>query len=248
MTLNVVCIKWGSKYPPEYVNHLGRAIRRFLSIPHRFVCLTDDRNGIDDDLETKPLVDELPGWWNKIAVFKSSVHDLRGTLLYLDLDMVIIRNIDELATCGGQFVAMPTFRRAGEFASALMRFEIGHYQRVWDLFEPRAHDVIRAIQGDQNWVNACCTTTREHESTRKVRELWPEVTPAGCLIDPLPRSWFADYKGELQDWPHRLSGDAKVIVFHGRPMVHEVEWVARLWRGEARVPDVEQDLEGFATA
>ncbi len=241
MTLNVVCIKWGKKYPPEYVNHLGRAIRRCLTVPHRFVCLTDDRGGIDDDIETKPFVEDLPGWWNKIALFKSSIHDLQGTLLYLDLDMVIVRNINELSTYDGQFVAMPTFRRAGEFASALMRFEIGRYQRVWDLFEPRAQDVMRAIQGDQNWINACCTTTREHEYTRKVRELWPEVTPERCLIDPLPRPWFPDFKGELQDGPHRLSDVSKVIVFHGKPMVHEVDWVARIWRGEAHVPDEQRD-------
>jgi hypothetical protein len=248
MTLNVVCIKWGTKYPPEYVNHLGRSIRRCLTIPHRFVCLTDDRGGIDHDIETKPLVEDLPGWWNKIALFKSSIHDLRGTLLYLDLDMVIVRDLDELATYHGEFLAVPTFRREGEFASALMRFEIGHCQRVWDLFKPRAHDVMRAIQGDQNWINACCTTIREHESTQKVRDLWPEVTPQSCLIDPLPRLWFPDFKGELQDGPHRLADVAKVIVFHGKPMVHEVEWVARLWRGEAHVADFGHDLKGLATA
>jgi hypothetical protein len=247
MTVNVVCIKWGTKYPADYVNHLARGVRRFLTIQHRFVCLTDDRAGIDLDIETKPLIDGLPGWWNKVALFKSRVHDLRGTLLYLDLDMVIIRNIDQVLPYPGQFVAFPTLRRAGEFASALLRFEIGSQQRVWDLFEPRAERVMREIYGDQNWINACCTTTNRHEYTRRVRELWPEVTPACRLIDPLPRAWFPDFKGELQDRPRQLSGDAKVIVFHGEPMVHEVEWVARLWRGEAHVANVKQTPEDFPT-
>jgi hypothetical protein len=238
MTLNVVCIKWGTKYSPDYVNHLGRGSRRFLRIPHRFVCLTDDRTGIDDDFETLPFVDDLPGWWNKIALFKSSVHDLRGTILYIDLDMVIIRNIDALATCQGDFVAMETFWRPGEFASALMRFEIGRFQRVWDMFVPRAVDVMREIYGDQNWINACCATNSDRVYTHKVGELWPEVTPDHCMIEPLPRSWFPDYKGELTEGPDRLSSAAKVIVFHGRPMVHEVDWVARLWRGESCVSDL----------
>jgi hypothetical protein len=238
MSLIVVCIKWGTKYPPEYVNHLARSVRRCLAIPHRFVCLTDNPRGIDHDIETTPFTEELPGWWNKIALFKPRIHDLQGTLLYLDLDLVIIRNIDGVASYPGRFVAVPTFRRAGEFASACMRFEIGCHQRVWDLFEPRADHVIKEIYGDQNWINACCTTTRGHEYTQRVRDLWPEVTPEECLIDPLPRPWFPDFRGELQDRPDRLSDDAKVIVFHGRPMVHEVDWVAGLWRGEARVPAV----------
>ena len=238
MTLNVVCIKWGTKYPPEYVNHLAHAVRRHLELPHRFVCLTDDRRGIDAEIETKPLVEDLPGWWNKVALFKPDLHDLRGTLLYLDLDMVVIRNIDELFNHPGAFTAFPTLRRQGEFASALLRFEIGAQRRVWELFEPRAESVMREIFGDQNWINACCTVTNHHDYTRKVSELWPEVTPAGCLIDPLPRTWFPDFKGELQDRPQQLSDDAKVIVFHGKPMVHEVEWVARLWRGECHVDDI----------
>jgi hypothetical protein len=248
MTVNVLCIKWGTKYRSEYVNHLARGVRRFLTVPHRFVCLTDDPVGIDDDIETKPLVEKLPGWWNKVALFKSQVHDLRGTLLFLDLDMVIIRNIDELLSYPGKFVAFPTFRNEGEFASALLRFEIGRQNRVWDMFEPRAEGVIQEIYGDQNWINACCTVTNCHEYTRRVRELWPEVTPGGCLIDPLPRSWFPDFKGELQDRPQQLSDDAKVIVFHGRPMVHEVEWVARLWSGEDLLNDVGPGVEGIPRA
>jgi hypothetical protein len=244
--LNVVCIKSGEKYSPEYVNHLARAVRRYLLVPHRFVCLTDDPQGVDDDVEMMPLVEDLPGWWNKIALFKSTIHDLQGTLLYFDLDMVIIRSINGFATYEGQLVAMPTFRRAGEYGSALMRFEIGQHQRVWDLFVPRARDVIREVQGDQNWINACCTTTSEHESTRKVRQLWPDVTPERSVIAPYPRSWLPDFKGELQNGLSRLGSDAKVIVFHGRPMVHEVEWVARLWRGEAQVSEGGDALERFA--
>jgi hypothetical protein len=248
MTVNVVCIKWGTKYPAEYVNHLARAVRSHLTIPHRFLCLTDNPRGIDHTVETMPFVEDLPGWWNKIALFQSRIHDLQGTLLYIDLDMVIIRKIDDVLNHPGQFVAVPTFRREGEFATALMRFEIGRYRRVWELFEPRAQDVMNAIYGDQNWINACCTVTRDHVYTTIVRDLWPEVTPQECLMEPLPRSWFPDFRGELQERRHRLSDDAKVIVFHGKPMVHEVAWVARLWRGEARVHQYGKSRENGSSA
>jgi hypothetical protein len=231
MNTSVVCIKWGTKYPAEYVNRLARSVRRCLTIPHRFVCLTDDPRGIDSEVETKPFTEDLPGWWNKVALFKSRIHDLTGTLLYLDLDMVVIRNIDAIFRYPGEFVAVPTFRRAGEFGSALMRFEIGSHQRVWELFQCRAERVMVEIYGDQNWINACCTRTKGHEYTDRVRALWPEVTPERDVLEPLPVHWFPDYKGGLSEGPQRLLDDARIIVFHGRPMVHEVEWVARLWRG-----------------
>jgi hypothetical protein len=242
-TLNVVCVKWGTKYPSEYVNNMAKAMRRHLTIPHRFVCLTDDPSGIDEKVETKPFTDDLPGWWNKVALFQPRIHDLEGTLLYLDLDMVVIRNIDVLASHPGDFLAIPTARAEGEFASTLMRFPIGRYPRVWELFIPRARQVMSEIYGDQNWINACCSATSGHEYTQKVRDLWPEVSPPGFLIEPISRSWFPHYKAELQGGPELVSAAAKVIVFHGKPMIHEVEWVARLWRGEVEVPNAHEGDE-----
>jgi hypothetical protein len=232
MSLNVVCIKWGTKYPPEYVNHLARAVRRHLTLPHRFVCLTDDPRGIDADVETKPLAEELPGWWNKLALFQPRVHDLEGTLLFIDLDMVVVGNLDGLALHPGRFLAVPTRRGDGEFSSALLRFEVGRHRQIWDLFVPRAEQVMGEVYGDQNWINACCIEKLAHEYTQRVRDLWPEVTTARDLIEALPRPWFPDFKTDLRDAPDHLSAEAKIIVFRGQPMVHEVGWVARLWRGE----------------
>ena len=40
--LAVVCVKWGTKYGMDYLNNLYAAVRRNLSIPHKFYCLTDD--------------------------------------------------------------------------------------------------------------------------------------------------------------------------------------------------------------
>ncbi len=53
--VNIICIKWGTKYGPDYVNKLRSMVQRHLKRPHRFVCLTDDTNGIDPSIETKPI-------------------------------------------------------------------------------------------------------------------------------------------------------------------------------------------------
>ena len=59
--LTVVCVKWGSKYGAEYVNRLAAGVQRNLTLKHRIVCFTDDREGIDEgiDIATLPLVDDL---------------------------------------------------------------------------------------------------------------------------------------------------------------------------------------------
>ncbi len=39
----VLCMKWGRRYGSNYVNTLYSMVQRNLTVPHRFICLTDDR-------------------------------------------------------------------------------------------------------------------------------------------------------------------------------------------------------------
>ena len=58
--VNIICMKWGTRYPSRYVNILFRSIGRHLSRPFRFVCLTDDTAGLVEGIETLPFP-ENPG-------------------------------------------------------------------------------------------------------------------------------------------------------------------------------------------
>ncbi len=43
---HILCMKWGTKYGPEYVNRLYAMVRRHLQGDFNFVCLTDNAQGI----------------------------------------------------------------------------------------------------------------------------------------------------------------------------------------------------------
>ena len=47
----IVCMKWGPKYPAEYANKLYGMVRRNIQGPIRFVCLTDDPTGGRSEVE-----------------------------------------------------------------------------------------------------------------------------------------------------------------------------------------------------
>ena len=47
----VICMKWGTKYGPEYVNRLYGMVSRHLHGAFRFVCFTDDTTGIRPEVE-----------------------------------------------------------------------------------------------------------------------------------------------------------------------------------------------------
>ena len=43
--VNVLCMKWGNKYPADYVNRLYSMVARNMQRPFRFICLTEDSVG-----------------------------------------------------------------------------------------------------------------------------------------------------------------------------------------------------------
>ena len=58
----VLCMKWGDKYGPEYVNRLYAMVARHLRGPFRFVCLTDSGKGVRPEVELAKCVDCLLCW------------------------------------------------------------------------------------------------------------------------------------------------------------------------------------------
>ena len=51
----ILCMKWGTKYGPEYVNRLYGMVRRHLKGDFRFVCLTDRSEGIRAEVQCLPI-------------------------------------------------------------------------------------------------------------------------------------------------------------------------------------------------
>ena len=77
--IDIVCFKWGPKFGPEYVNNLYNAIQRHVTVPHRFICYTDDPTGVE--CETREFLVDLPVWWYIILVGQQDcrLHTLCGT-------------------------------------------------------------------------------------------------------------------------------------------------------------------------
>ena len=55
MTVNILTLKWGAKYGPEYVNRLYSGVRRRLGLDFRFLCFTDDRRALRPEIEAHPI-------------------------------------------------------------------------------------------------------------------------------------------------------------------------------------------------
>lgn len=229
----VVCLKYGDKYSADYVNKLYNMVKRNLTIDYEFVCFTEDSNGIDDNIRIEPLPSyALSGWWFKPYFFDPNL-PLKGTILFLDLDMIIFRNIDNLFTHDpNQFYIIRDFNRYAikdysKFNSSVFRINTGQHSEVWRNFITNADSIMKRYHGDQDWIRVCVTQNFNY---------WPD-------------EWIQSYKWEMRGKPafdkkprgkrdFAINGDpiikdeTAIAVFHGDPNPHNCKdkWVIDNWQ------------------
>ena len=227
----VVCLKWGDKYSPDYVNKLYNMVQRYLKLDHEFICFTDNTTGINPEIRTERLP-ELPvqGWWYK-PYFLSNELPIKGTLLFLDLDVVIFRNIDNLFTYyPGRFCIIRDFNRSirsnwDRMNSSVFRVEIGTYDTQWQDFKKQTRSHLVKNRGDQDWMH------------RQIRDhiFWPD-------------EWIQSYKWEMRNRASLklvngkrnfsdnespvVKATTSIAVFHGDPNPADCtdSWVKANWK------------------
>lgn len=208
---NIICMKWGAKYGPEYVNKLHSMVSRHLSLPHRFVCFTDDRTGIVPGVECLPLPEmNLPPGkergWRKLSTFVNPLFDLTGPTLFLDVDIVVTGSLDGFFEHAGKFLIIHDWARPWRVTgnSSVYRFEASAHPEILDNFLENIDRVKREVRNEQEYL------------TREVHRMgylgyWPSdwcVSFKKSCIPPFPINLFKE---------PALPAGARVVVFHGSP-------------------------------
>jgi hypothetical protein len=178
--LTIACVLSGpdAKHPRtytrEHVFRLKCMVGQHLKQPHRFVCVDDS---------------PLEGWWAKINLFEPG--RFQGRVLYLDLDVTVTGDLDDLADHEGAFCIMRDPNIQLSFNSSVMAWDAGAADHLYLDFIPD-HHIPQLRRGDQQWIT----------------EQKPEA-------HTFPRDWLVSYKRALRnnDWPD----DMRVCVYHGRP-------------------------------
>ncbi len=239
-TANVVCMKWGMRYGPDYVNRLHGMVRRHLHMPFRFVCFTDDPSGVDSAVECQPIPPiEIPEYyqvspWRKLTLFTRDLGGLTGKTLFLDLDVVITDSIDPLLQFSEK-MCMPenwTQCGAGIGNSSVLVFTINAFNFVLDRYNATKETLFREYPNEQSFLS---------------RTVGPE------RLAFFPKDWIVSFKGHcLPPGPlcwlqtPRLPPGARIVAFHGNPKppdavagrypgkwymhVKPTPWVAEHWR------------------
>ena len=96
--MNIYTVKWGSKYSAKHVNKIYEACQESISQDFHFYCLTENPKGLNDWITVLPFPkgNKLEKWWNKMYLFDDNVVRQKGENLFLDLDVIIQKNIDDI--------------------------------------------------------------------------------------------------------------------------------------------------------
>ena len=157
----VLCMKWGTKYGPEYVNRLYAMVRRHLRGDFRFVCLTDRADGIRAEVQCLPIPSLAlpPGiperGWTKLTTFEADLHGLQGTALFLDLDVVIVADITPFFEQPGEFLIIHDWKRPWRITgnSSVYRFKLGAHADVLAEFLARQEEVRATLRNEQAFLS-----------------------------------------------------------------------------------------------
>ena len=133
--LTVVTVyKSGPYWWPDFVYRLRDAVQRHLSIPYRFVCISD----IELRCDTMPLLymPEMDNktfavWW-KMQLWRPEL-DFTGPTLFIDLDTLIVDDFaDVIEQCRGHafLMAWDPWKGPAVSCSALMYWE-GDHSDLW---------------------------------------------------------------------------------------------------------------------
>lgn len=230
--VNIICMKWGTLYGPEYVNRLYAMVRRNLTRPFRFMCFTDDPSGLDDGIEHAPIpemrvdppYENLP--WRKLALYAPKLADLEGTALFMDLDVVVTGSLDDFFDPPGEYCIIHNWTHPDRIVgnSSVFRFEVGALTELLDVYHEKP---------TQYWVDKhrIEQTYLSHQLGRERLTYWPAEWCVSFKKHCLPGGPF----GLLNRFvPSKIPDGARVVVFHGNPNPDEAlegRWPGRWYKG-----------------
>lgn len=209
------------KYTDEHVLIHKAMFERHLTIPHRYVCVTDEPV---EGVECIPLWDKckfLGGCYNRLYIFSEDMRELFGErFACVDLDCVIVNNVNSIFSRKEDFL-MNSYKPIPNkqppdpdqyYNGSLIMMDCGARKEVWESFDyEKSPEMTKnnpnTIGSDQAWIRHCLG---------KKEKLLTE-------IDGIYEA--RQIKGSLPD-------NAKIIFFSGNrdPSEKRYSWISKYYR------------------
>ena len=220
---------WGNKYPIEYVKRLYAGVRRHLSLPHRFLVVTDTPGrflgtGIISTPIWDPQLTKVKGCTVRLRMFdpawQITADALPGSkIVSLDIDLIVTGQLDPLFQREETFTILQGVNSANPcpFNGSIFMFKAGTHSDVWYDYSVEANKLVPYYEfpDDQGWLHYKC---------------------------PVAGAWGSSdgvYAFQKRGWTtgDDLPANARIVAFPGSRdpgKVAHLDWVRNNWRIDDR--------------
>lgn len=236
--IDFVTFKWKpkqwyrSKFTGQHVNNLAAMIRRDYQKPHRFSCITDDAEGIDqNNVRVIPLWKDCsdipsaygghnPSCYRRLKLFAPEMKELIGErIASMDLDIVTCGDLSPIFDRPEDLVLIKsaTTSQRYRYNGSMLLMTAGVRPYIWKEFDPikspRETKLKQFFGSDQAWLSM---------RLPKNEAIWDQ------------KDGVYSYRMHLLPKGSVLPANAKVIAFHGEhdpwgPHAQQLDWVRKYY-------------------
>lgn len=230
--ISVVTFKWKPKpgyrsnFYSGHVNVMRNMVERHYHKPHRFLCVTDDPEGLDPRIEVVPLWNDYasvpnPTWpdgpscYRRLKVFSEWFRQYAGDrFVCIDLDAVIVNDITPLWDRTEPFLIFKSHLAHIPVCGSMFMMDTGSQSFVWRDFNPATSPALSHNAGcrgsDQGWMTYCYRGRNvpgwsNRDGVYSYMEMAPKVSTRRRVVQQaVPGSG-------------PLPADARIVFFTGKP-------------------------------
>lgn len=233
--IDCACVIHGNGYSWDYVDRLYNMLMRVFNSGIRFHVYTEPSREVPSHMIKHALTlweDTAPrkSWWYKMQLFNPEHH--QGNMLYLDLDVVVARELDWIRDLDTKLLwAIRDFRYLQRdnnhlLNSSVMWWNVPAFADVWYKFQKENFsNVFNRWPGDQDYITDAVPMSRR----RFFEDRYFESYRWQCIDGGY------DFRRRIHRAPGTgvsIQPDTSVVVFHGTPKPHQVHdpVITDLWR------------------
>lgn len=224
--VDCACLIHGNVYKWEYVDHLYNMLKRNIGPYFRLHVYTEPNRAVPDymikhELENCPPANKhKKGWWYKMQLFNQQ--HFAGNLLYLDLDVVIVRDLNWIFDLpANKLWAVRDFKHLqNEFMysinSSVMWWNVPEFDWVWQKFKNgNIETEVNTHKGDQDYLETVIgfDQRRYFPDQQMISWRW-QAWNGGKMF---PTRWTKNAKSSTT-----IPDTTSVLIFHGQPKPHEL--------------------------
>lgn len=237
--ISVVCWLWPGpdprrQYSPKHVNVLQRMLARTLSIPHRFICVSDELEGFSDNVEVietpinarivgqfaSPEGPRFPACYRRLWNFSPDAAPVLGErILAIDIDLIVLQDLAPILARDEDFVGVRPLMKWGNphrVAGGMYLLRTASRPDVWHRFHHAPLASITAARAagfrgsDQAWLSHCLG---------EGAAVWNGTAGLYSIRD-------------LREGKLPVPPDARLVQFNGptKPWDSGLAWVKAHWR------------------